>query len=907
VAPPTPPPQAAPPPKPEHEDSAAITLRLPDREGDKNETLALGINPGERERVLALVRNQSGIVDNYELSVHGLPRDWWSIFPDTVYLVPFGSGGTYEQEVEIHLHPPKTAEAEARIWELQVAAQSKAYGQQAAAAPLLLGIQPFEDSDTKVKPERAAGRRKAKFEVSVKNKANAPLLAAMEASDQDNSMGYEFTPAKLEVHPGETKSTTLVVRPPKQIWLGRPQERRLQVRTVTGEEAAAMETAAPVPEGLDEFEGEHPQGEYAEGEFAEGAYEAQPPPRRRFGRGGKRKQIPGVQGPQVYKPQVYKPDVYIGPGGPQIRKPMVRGPQVMGPRMSGMNLNLSSLKPGGGGGAAVITGPLLPSQAVFRQKPWLPWWLAIVIPLLILAAIALYLLLPKTTEVPDVTGSKSAFVAEKELGDAKLKLAPAIKEKVNTKVAPGTVIGQTPKAGEKVEKESEVAILTATGDGNVEVPKLVGLTSTEADKVLREAKLALGPSTPPGSSPKAVIKTQIPAAKEIVKEGVAVAIFLPKKGEKGDGEGGKGAAGTGAAGGGGGGGGGGDKKDIVIPAIGEQKSDAYAQAAADLGLVPEQVKQFSDKPPGVLFATEPPGGTKAKTGDPVKLLVSGGAPQLAFDDDKNVLLINGQTGKRLKAVAKGSQVDKDPTFSFDGTKIAFTSAGRVFLSDGEKPDEPPFPLSREGEEFADLAWAPTVNLNLLAMLRGKGVDNDDLCFGQITSKGMTPDCIPDPKINLSSVVRWAPDGKSVFARGIRADRFGMVRYRSKKPFSPDARDWGDGKFVTDISNPGKGVIDLAISPDGKRMAAVANFEGDVFQVFLTKPNDPLLTDAKAIGVQACKVIWRSDGKELVVVQADVGCRQGTGQLVRLPIEKPSQQAQLGLKGDNPDFQPLTLK
>ena len=87
------------------------------------ETLATGVDPGGRTRVLALVRNQSGIVDNYELSVRGLPDDWWSIFPNTVYLVPFGTSGTYEQEVEIHLHPPRTPEAEARIWELEVTAR----------------------------------------------------------------------------------------------------------------------------------------------------------------------------------------------------------------------------------------------------------------------------------------------------------------------------------------------------------------------------------------------------------------------------------------------------------------------------------------------------------------------------------------------------------------------------------------------------------------------------------------------------------------------------------------------------------------------------------------------------------------------------------------------------------------
>ena len=76
--------------------------------------------------------------------------------------MPFGTSGTYEQEVEIHLHPPRTAEAEARIWDLQVVGQSRAHERQAAAAPLKLGIQPFEEFETKLSPERVSGRRKAR-------------------------------------------------------------------------------------------------------------------------------------------------------------------------------------------------------------------------------------------------------------------------------------------------------------------------------------------------------------------------------------------------------------------------------------------------------------------------------------------------------------------------------------------------------------------------------------------------------------------------------------------------------------------------------------------------------------------------------------------------------------------------
>ena len=182
------------------------------------------------------------------------------------------------------------------------------------------------------------------------------------------------------------------------------------------------------------------------------------------------------------------------------------------------------------------------------------------------------------------------------------------------------------------------------------------------------------------------------------------------------------------------------------------------------------------------------------------------------------------------------------------------------------------------EVYSDLAWAPTLDVNLIAMLRDKSPDKEhtdqDLCLLQLSKQQGPAQCIPDPDVNLVKTVRWAPDGKSIFALGQKGDInsptsvFGIVRYTSKKAFSPDAKDWGKGKFVTDISNPGKGVIDFSISPDGKQMAAVANFDSDAFQLYLGKPKDFLLTEAKPQVVRACKVAWRSDGLELVVVQAD---------------------------------------
>ena len=176
------------PAQPAEPDPAAISLRLPEGEQvNLGETLAMGVEPGQRARVLALVRNQSGIVDNYELSVRGLPSDWWSIYPNTVYLVPFGTSGTYEQEVEIHFHPPRSAEAEARIWEPEVVGDSKAYNREAAVAPLHLGIQPFEEFKTKLSPERASGRKKAEYDVRSRTPPTRPTHGRARLSHRERA------------------------------------------------------------------------------------------------------------------------------------------------------------------------------------------------------------------------------------------------------------------------------------------------------------------------------------------------------------------------------------------------------------------------------------------------------------------------------------------------------------------------------------------------------------------------------------------------------------------------------------------------------------------------------------------------------------------------------------------------
>jgi hypothetical protein len=86
-----------------------------------------------------------------------------------------------------------------------------------------------------------------------------------------------------------------------------------------------------------------------------------------------------------------------------------------------------------------------------------------------------------------------------------------------------------------------------------------------------------------------------------------------------------------------------------------------------------------------------------------------------------------------------------------------------------------------------------------------------LCLGRIRQRSaMRVRCKEEPDFHVSVKISWAPDGKSLFAVGTQDDgTFGLIRWTTQRPFSPNPDDWSAGEFVTDTSNPGRGVLDAA--------------------------------------------------------------------------------------------------
>src|SRR5581483_9025466 len=156
--------------------------------------------------------------------------------------------------------------------------------------------------------ERRSGRLKARYTLTIRNRANARIEVAVGAEDTDGECQFRFAQPSVAIEPGNAIACPFTCLPPRQVWLGRALERRFQLIVTP------IGVAPPAPDA--------------------------------------------------------------------------------------------------------------PRVGVFRQKPWLPWWLAIVAPVAVALAVLVISLLPKQADVPNLKGAANVFAAQKLLNSAGFQLSP---------------------------------------------------------------------------------------------------------------------------------------------------------------------------------------------------------------------------------------------------------------------------------------------------------------------------------------------------------------------------------------------------------------------------------------------------------------------------------------------------
>jgi beta-lactam-binding protein with PASTA domain len=204
----------------------------------------LAVPAGGRTTLVARVRNQSNIVDSYELSVDGFPAGWWTIDPPTAYLLPLGSREGYEEDIVIALHPPRLPEAEARRWPFTVKVVSQSHPTRIAAAPASVDIEAFWQIAAVARPGVVTGRRGGTLVGEIANAGNAQVLVTIAAADAEDRCRFELPAVPVPVAPGAAERLPVRIRPRRPHVVGRPLDHRLDLVAQTGEDVGL---AAPFP------------------------------------------------------------------------------------------------------------------------------------------------------------------------------------------------------------------------------------------------------------------------------------------------------------------------------------------------------------------------------------------------------------------------------------------------------------------------------------------------------------------------------------------------------------------------------------------------------------------------------------------------------------------------------------
>jgi hypothetical protein len=189
----------------------------------------LAVTPGEHVTLTVTVRNGGTIVEEVMPDLAGLPSGWWSFDPPRLTMLP----GT-EAKTAMRVSPPRSVEATAGSYVIEVSAISGVDRAIRADAQATVVVRPFVEVAASLAPENSTGRFGATHSLSVENASNIRVTANVKAADKDQRLRIATSVPDLVLDPGASETTRLRVRPTRLRWLGPPQSRRFAANVATG-------------------------------------------------------------------------------------------------------------------------------------------------------------------------------------------------------------------------------------------------------------------------------------------------------------------------------------------------------------------------------------------------------------------------------------------------------------------------------------------------------------------------------------------------------------------------------------------------------------------------------------------------------------------------------------------------
>lgn len=193
----------------------------------------LTVEPGGEALCRVRIQNRAAIVDEFVVLVAGTPAAWTGSEPTAVRLFPDTEG-----VIVLGFRPPRLPE---------VAPGEVPFGVRVIARTLdtsvvvegVLTILSFHEVRAELRPVRSRGRFRGRHRVVVSNAGNVPMVAALAASDPDETLHFRMDPPEAVAAAGATTVVRARAKPRHLLFLGTPVYRPFEVG-VTPDAAPAI-------------------------------------------------------------------------------------------------------------------------------------------------------------------------------------------------------------------------------------------------------------------------------------------------------------------------------------------------------------------------------------------------------------------------------------------------------------------------------------------------------------------------------------------------------------------------------------------------------------------------------------------------------------------------------------------
>lgn len=185
---------------------------------------SLVVEPGGEATATLTVRNMGTVVDQFTFEPHGDGREWISVDPPALSLLPDG-----EATVTVRIAPPRSSAVLAGTVPFGVRVASSEDPGGSVVEEGTIEISRFVDASAELLPRTGRGRSGSRHEVAFDNRGNARVNATLAAADPDDLLDFRLDPPGLVAEPGTAAFAKVRVEPRKRFWRGPPQTRPFQV------------------------------------------------------------------------------------------------------------------------------------------------------------------------------------------------------------------------------------------------------------------------------------------------------------------------------------------------------------------------------------------------------------------------------------------------------------------------------------------------------------------------------------------------------------------------------------------------------------------------------------------------------------------------------------------------------